>query len=659
MAEQVKRGCYLLGEYRLEPEKRLLSCREQQVHLAKRPLQVLLYLIEHHERIVSRAELLERFWDGKDVYDETLGKAVSAIRKALGDRKGDPHFIETHWAGGYRYIGPLEEQPLPSEPFTVEIERTRGIEVAIEEIECQPAVPEEKPVTQFPLPAKTLSLSAPPLSRRAMALVLALAVIVLSGFILSTARRHAASAAGETAPPRSIAVLPLRNLSGDPANDYLSDGMTESLISALSKINGLKVISRNSVFTFKGTEIDPREAGRRLGVATVLEGSLRRNGDRIRVDARLVSAADGRVLWASDTYNHALGDIFTVEDEVARGITSGLLLKLSGQQQEQVAVKPTTNAEAYQAYMRGRYFLEQRSPEGLSKARDYFEQAIRIDPSFALAYAGLAYYYCMAVWGFDPRPQELMAKGHEAAAKALALDDRLAEAHVAMGLVTRDWAQAEREYQRAIDLDPSDAEAYHRHAYSLVYLDRGDEAIADIKRAQELDPLSVVMNVDVGEILIDVRHYDQAIEALKKAIEMDPNRSYAHFDLAVAYEQKGMFREAVKEYIKNLSLIASWDPKPEWATALQQAYDTSGEEGYLRKELALLKEKPWPGSAPAMNFALIYAQLGEKDQAFEWLEKLYRDGSPVLDNVKIYPQFDSLRSDPRYADLLRRIGLPQ
>ncbi|HWP52977.1 MAG TPA: winged helix-turn-helix domain-containing protein [Pyrinomonadaceae bacterium] len=636
---------YLLNGYTLVPDERLLSNDGQPVHLPKRPFEVLLFLVENRDRFVSRAELLDRFWDGKDVYDDALRKCVGAIRKALEEQPDRPRFIETRWGVGYRYIGPLQEQIVPHETSITEIERTRGVRIVFED---------EEETHDAPHSVAAPSLNPP--RHRAKAKVIALALSVLAiGVALVTIMASRRSRANDNSrtPIHSIAVLPLRNLTGNAANDYLSDGLTESLITTLSKERDLTVISRGSAFSLKGKDLDPQEAGRLLKVAALLEGSLRQSGDKLRVNVRLVSTSNGQVVWASDSNDRQIGDIFAIQDEIARNLNAQLGLKPGGR--EQLAQRHTRNVEAYQSYLKARYSLNQRTPEGITRSIDYFQRAIALDPNYALAYAGLAEAYDKAYFFIELPPQETIAKEKAAATRALQLDDSLAEAHVAMATVyANTWglANAAREEERAIEIDPLNVEAHHNYAYRLIDLGKPDQAIAEIKRAQELDPLNIVMNIDVGEILLFARHNDEAISALRHAIEMDPARANAHWDLGNAYEAKGMYAESVAEHLEEFRLKGE---SPETIGELRKAFESAGIKGFWRQRLAQLKARP--GYLEPFLLVNIYVSLDDKDQVFAWLEKAYRDRNPFMVGLKSSPRSDILRSDPRYDDLLRRVGL--
>ena len=635
---------YLLNGYSLAPDEQLLSHNGQPVHLPKRPFQVLLFLVENRERFVSRAELLDRFWDGKDVYDDALRKCVGAIRKALEEPPDRARFIETRWGVGYRYIGPLQEQIIPYETSVTEIEKTRGVRIVVEEEEIQDA------------PQTVTAPRLNPPRQRAYVKVIALALIVLAiGVALVTIMVSRRSRANDNSRIRirSIAVLPLRNLTGNVAYDYLSDGLTESLITTLSEERDLTVISRGSAFSLKGKDLDPQEAGRLLKVAALLEGSLRQSGDKLRVNVRLVSTTDGKVVWATDSNDRQIGDLFAIQDDIARNLTAHLGLRRGDR--DQLARRRTGNVEAYQSYLKARYSLNQRTREGITKSIDYFQRAIELDPKYALAYAGLAEAYDKAYFFNELPPQETIAKEKAAATRALQLDDSLAEAHVAMATVyanTWDLANAAREEERAIEIDPLNVEAHHNYAYRLIDLCKPDQAIAEIKRAQELDPLNMVMNIDVGEILLFARHTDEAISALRHAVEMDPARANAHWDLGNAYEANGMYAESVAEHLEEFRLKGE---APETIGELRKAFESGGIKGFWRQRLAQLKARP--GYLEPFVLVNIYLSLGDKDQVFAWLEKAYRDRNPNMVSLKSAPRHDVLRSDPRYDDLMRRVGL--
>lgn len=654
MAVEVSKN-YVLEEFQLIPEKRLLSREGKQVRLASRPFQVLLYLIENRERIVTRDELLEKFWDGREVYDQALTKCVGAIRKALNDNQEKPRFIETRWAEGYRFIGQIKEELTPFEASFVEIEKFRETKLVIEETDENESQAPEK-IIPVQTPKQLSSQKQFSWKTAAIAACLILAV-VLGGFFLlrlnTTNNQNASSAQFN-----SVAVLPLKNLSNKPENEIFIDGLTESLISSLSKIEGLKVIARNSVFAFKNKDEDVRKIGQKLGVETVLEGSVRENGDKLRVEVRLVNTADGQVLWSSENYDRALGDIFEIQDDIARTVTTRLRLKLTSADARRLAKRQTNSVEAYQAYVKGRYFWKKKDSEALEKARRFFEEAIKHDPNYALAYTGLADYYYIGIWyaGFPPKEAYKAAK--RAALKAVELDPELPQSYASLShIAVADWNwMSNRKYlERAIELDPNDAHSWQGYAFALLNIaGQKEEALAAIKRAQELDPLSRSVNTDVGVMLTHLGRYDEAIAAFKNTLETDPDFNDAYWNLGRALERKGDYREAVAVFIENERRAGASEER---LAALRPSFERTGINGFWQKKIDFMKEDAKTSPPLHCWFAAVYARLGEKELAFEHLEKAYAAREPLLVNLKSEYLFDSLRSDARFKDLVSRVGL--
>src|SRR3989441_199432 len=453
----------------------------------------------------------------------------------------------------------------------------------------------------------------------------------------------------------SVAVLPLVNVSADPNTEYLSDGISDSIINSLSQFQNLKVIALSSTMRYKGRQTDPQAVGRELNVRTVLTGRLIQRGDDLTISAELVDVRDSRRLWG-EQYNRKLSDILQVQEEIAREISEKLRLRLTGEERSQLAKHYTANNEAYQAYLQGRYYFRKYTGEGLKKSIEYFEQAIKIDAAYAPAYVGLARAY--REYSSPLPPKESRQKVEWALLKALGIDDTLAEAHTLLGSIRQDdddWPIAEREFKRGIDLDPKSLEAHRYYSDYLQAIGRNDEALAEAKKALELDPLSPGPTSLVGQRLEDAGQYDQAIEQYRKAIEMDPNRAAARAKLGLAYLRKGMYEEAIVELEKARALDNSPERPGRFAN-LAYAYAASGKRDEAQKMLDELKGLAKQRYIAPVNFAIIYAGLGDKDQAFEWLEKVYKDrsGPPYL---KIDFIFDSFRSDPRFADFARRKGL--
>jgi adenylate cyclase len=466
---------------------------------------------------------------------------------------------------------------------------------------------------------------------------------------------------GETSvTEKSIAVLPFENLSQDPDNAYFADGIQEEILARLAKIGDLKVISRTSTQHYKSSPDDLPQIAKRLGVANILEGSVQKSADKVRVNVQLIRAASDAHLWA-DTFDRKLTDVFAIESEIARTIADTLQAKLTGAEQHAIVARPTENTEAYQLNLKGRYVRNKLTPEGLQKAIEYFQQAIEKDPAYALAYAGLAdSYEMLGFWGVFP-PREMWPKGKAAALKALEIDDNLAEAHVALGWVSLtydwDWPAAEKHFERALALNPASRAAYYPwYSIYLGGLGRSGEALAEAKRALDLDPVSPVMNHNLAEQLYYARRFDEAIEQCRKTLEMDPSFSLTHSLLARVYLAKGMYREAKAESENYLALTPH---NPAAVASLAYTHARAGEGSralQLLDELTALSKQRY---VPSYLFALVYAGLGEKDQAFAWLEKAYEERSGGLPYLKVNPSWDPLRGDPRFEALAAKVFTPK
>jgi TolB-like protein/DNA-binding winged helix-turn-helix (wHTH) protein/Tfp pilus assembly protein PilF len=659
MAEQFQKR-YRLGEFEIDVDKRLLKRKNKAVHLAHKPFDVLLYLIENRDRLVKRDELLEHFWDGCDVYDVNLSKCVGAIRKALGERHDSSRFIETRWAEGYRYIGPLDEEAMASLPLTdtqqsnannISVTESRPENFAADKTSALPVETLGAEPVSFTERLRQIKTSRPVLFGIFGALVL----LLISGATLMIYRFP--SRPTEKTPVRSVAVLPLKNLSGDQANEYFSDGLTESLITALSKIDGLKVISRSSVFRFKGKDVAPEEVGKILGVAAVLEGSIKRDNDYLQATVRLVSVEDGSVLWASEVYERSIGDIFALQDEIARNIAAGLRVRLSGVSEARLAKRYTDNVEAYQLYLKGRYFWNKRTIENLKKSTEYYEQAIAKDPKYALAYTGLADCYQLLAEYDATTPKEGFTKARAAATKALEIDDQLAEAHTSLAYTLSfyewDWASAEKEFKRALELNPNYITAHQWYSEYLVAMGRFDEALDENKRALQLDPTSLIVNIDLISYYYMTRQFDLAIQHSHKVIEMDPNFAYGYVFLSFSLGQKGMKQEAAEAYIKSVELFG----EVREAEELRKTLTRIGVKAMWLRRLEQVDTSAKRETFSAQWRALFYIWIGDKDKALDWLDRALERRDRWIINMKYSPEMDSLRSEPRFQDLLRRINL--
>ncbi len=460
---------------------------------------------------------------------------------------------------------------------------------------------------------------------------------------------------GQKAPIDSIAVLPFANESADPNTEYLSDGITESLINNLSQSRNLKVMSRNSVFRYKGQQPDPKLVGRELGVRAVMTGRIIQRGDTLLVSVDLVDARDNSQVWG-EQYKSRVSDLLAVQEEIAKEVSERLQLRLTGEDEKRVSKRFTEDAEAYQLYLRGRFYWSKRTEEGLNKGIEYFKQAIEKDPGYAQAYAGMADCYAILVELEGSSPKEIYPNVKAAAQKAIELDDSLAEAHTSLAAAYEyewDWPKAEEQYRRAIEMNPNYATAHHWYAAYLISRLRSDEAIREMKQAQELDPLSLIINTSLGRVLYGARQYDRAIEQLKKTIDMDSNFAEAHFQIAMVYEQKRMYAEALAEYQKAIELYQD----PTMIAWSGRIYALTGRRTDAERVLAQLNELSKQKYISPYPLATVYAALGEKDKVFEYLEKVYDERSYYVVFLNIDSIFDGLRSDARFQDLLRRIRI--
>lgn len=459
--------------------------------------------------------------------------------------------------------------------------------------------------------------------------------------------------------PPSVAVLPFVNVSPEKENEYFSDGMTEEIIDALTKVEGLRVVSRTSVFAFKGKDQDIRKIGEQLNVSHVVEGSVRKAGNRVRITAQLINIADGYHLW-SERFDREMEDVFTIQEEIAHMIVNALKIKLVRKAETPLVERSTENIKAYNLFLKGRYCWNKRTEAALKQCVNYFEQAIEIDPDYMLAYCGLADAYALlgiAEYGALP-PMEVMPKAKAAAVKALEIDNTLAEAQTTVAHVKAffdwDFTGADKEFNRAIELNPNYPFSHHWYALYLSAMERHDEAIAEEKRAQELEPLSLIINKNVGTIFYYARKYEQAIEQYKKALELDPDFARTHFFLGLAYISNSMFEEAIAEIKKAITFSGE---NTVMLALLASAIAMSGKKDEATKILKDLKKRLKRGYVPSFNLAILYMGLDEKASAFEWLEKAYQERSSWLVSLKVEPILDGLRSDPRFTALLKKVGL--
>ena len=616
-------GRLRFGVFELDLRAGELCKHGMRVRLQEQPFQVLAMLVAHPGEVVSREDLRNKLWPADTFvdFDHGLNKAVNKIREALSDSAESPRFVETVARRGYRFLAEV---------------------TVVEEAAASGTVPGPKPAARKTLvPSVRWGVTVP---------VLAL----LLGILIAWAFRS------RNGPSRirSLAVLPFESLSADASQDYFADGMTDELITNLGQISALRVISRTSVMAYKGAHKPLPQIARELNVEAVLEGTVLRSDNQVRITAQLIQAPADKHLWAK-SYEGDLRDTLALQNQVASAIAQEVRINLTPQEEAALKNAKSVNPEAYEFYLKGRYFWNKRTGEGLQRAIEYFNEAIGKDPRYAQAYAGLADSYAL-LGNADfavISPREAYPRAKAAAAKALELDNSLGEAHTSLafclGLFEWNWDAAEKEYLRAIALNPGYATAHQWHALQLSVLDRFDEAVAEMRKAENLDPLSLIISADVADVLFAARRYDDAIQQSRKAIEMDPNFAIAHYELGQALAQKRMYSPAIAE-LQKANELSGGDTT--CIAALGYAYAASGRAGEAIKLVNELKSRPNHRFSYAAHEALIYASLDDKDRAMALLEKAYAEHFDAL--ALRSPAFDALRSDPRFRDLMGRIGLP-
>jgi TolB-like protein/DNA-binding winged helix-turn-helix (wHTH) protein/Tfp pilus assembly protein PilF len=633
------------GVFEVDLRSRELRKHGLRIRLQDQPFRVLELLLKHPGELITREELQRQIWSADTLVDFELGlnTSIKRLRQALGDSAENPHFVETLPRRGYRFVFPINRDSPPlNDPAG---KRTSAIAYpGIESGETTSSPERLAPAVQIGHRARWITALS------------TLLITLLSAGGYQTARHNRATTTGLEI--NSIAVLPLENLSPDPQQEYFADGMTDELITNLAKLDAVRVISRSSVMQYKRARKPVVEIGRELNVDAVVEGTVARSGDNVRITAQLIRTALDQHLWAEE-FQGELRDPLTLQNRVAQAIAAQIRAKLTRQQM--LVANPTTiDSQAFEYYLRGRYsFSERSSKEGYNSAIRYFEMAIEKDPNYAPAYAGLASCYALGSFkGMELPTQEAWSKGATAAKKALELDDRLAEAHIAMANVhfrfDWNWPEAEREFRRGLELSPSDALGHASYSIFLGIMGRFDEAMAEAIRARELDPLSPSVSMGMSWIYSWSRRQDEAIAELRRTLQLDPNFSAAHSALVWSYEEKGMYAEAVTEELKVETLTGN---SPEQIESLRSAFAASGIRGFWEKRLEW--EKKQLNHPSYFIIARLCVRLGRTDEAFDWLEKAYRARYPNMPNIKVAALWlDPVRSDPRYADLLRRVGLP-
>jgi TolB-like protein/DNA-binding winged helix-turn-helix (wHTH) protein/Tfp pilus assembly protein PilF len=633
------------GIYELDLQSGELRKAGQRLKLQPQPFKVLAILAGRAGETVTREELQRQVW-GDELFvdfERGLNVCIQQIRGALSDDADAPRYVETLPKRGYRFLVPVEKLDAPAQ--TAPPGEPRGMSSVAVDSQQTPT-----------------GLSFHPKDKR-----IRLGVAVVSGlFVLSAllyyariSNRFPFRRAADSI--RSVAVLPFDNFSGDPEQQYFADGMTEALIAELGQIRDLRVPSRTSVMLYKRANKPLRQIARELSVDALVEGSVTRSGGRVEITVQLLDGLRDQHLWGG-TYARDSRDIPALQHELARAITSELKISFTPQEQQHLKSAAPVNADAYAAYLHGRYYWYKRTMEGFQKSIQYYEQAVAADSNYAPAYAGLADAY--ALLGSSPNdalpPNEAMPKAKAAAQKALQLDDALAEAHASFAHISMvydwNWATAEKEFKRAIEINPNYAGAHEWYAEFLSARGRESEALEEMKRARDADPLLVLMHAAVAEALYYSRRYDDVISQCQQTLELDPDYPIAHFHLGRAYMAKNMYPEAIAEYQK---AQASVGETPAIVMAIGYANAKAGNRAATQKALEQLRAQSKERYVPALYFGAIYTGLGDSNVGISWLEKAYREHSGYLIYLNVDPMADPLRSNPRFQALLRKIGITQ
>ncbi len=633
---------YRFGDFTVDADQKVLRRNGTPLPLTPKVFDMLLILVENGGRIVEKKELMNRLWPDTFVEEANLSTNILQLRKSLGDHARQPIYIETVARRGYRFIAPVATD-----------EPTRGIKGGnLDSVQTRASWDTHRD-------AGTGALARPAHRRLPAFLGIAVVLVVaLGGWLLwSRSWLRPRPSGGKV----MLAVLPFQNLTGDATQDYFSDGLTEEMITQLGNLDPdqIGVIARTSVMHYKNTQQPLDQVSRELGVQYVLEGSVRRESDRVRITTQLIQTKDQTHVWARE-YDREIIHLLPLQGEIAQKVADEIRLTLGEHKRtetDQTSFSPKDH-EAYDLYLKGLYYWNKRTIEGLQQSIEYFQRAIDKDPTYARAYVGLADSYAL-IGGYSMIAQtEFMQKARAAALRALEIDQGLTEAHTALALIVQnydwDWQTAEKEYRRAIELNPNYATAHHWYAEHLALLGRFDEALRESERARQLDPLSLIIAADNGEILYYSRQYDRAIQQFRAVQEMEP--SFGRARLVVhAYIEKGMFAEAraeVERWLRTDPNLWAW-------SELAYVCGRSDQQAQAQRALEKLQGLNRHEQMDAEGVIWAYIGMGKKDQAFQWLEKAYSQHSNALTKLKVEPAYDPLRGDPRFQDLLRRVRLAQ
>lgn len=620
------RSTYRFGPFSLEVDRRRLLRDGALVALAPKALETLIALVEQRDRVLTKDELLQRIWGDTVVEEGGLARNISVLRKALGESPDDHRYIVTVPGRGYRFVADV----------AVVGERVQEDERA-----------------RAPVPEPAVEPGAQPAPAGWWRWLLLGGAAALAAAALFYAFRSPSASATVRSPITALAVLPLNNLSGDPSQEYFADGMTEALIANLAHIRAIRVVSRTSVMRFKGASRSVPEIGQALGVDAIVEGSVQRSGARVRINVQLVHAPTDTHLWARQ-YERELTDVLKLQADVARAVVEEIQVQITAEERARLGSAGAVNVGAYQEYLLGQHYLWRLNDEDLTRAISHFDEAIRLDPGYAAAHAGLSHaWWWRGVWGAQTLKQ-VEAPSRAAAAKALQLDGELAEAHVSMGRILFgydwDWAGAGTHLRRALEIDPNNQDAHFFTGMLAMALGRFDDAVHHLERAERLDPLSAAVQSGLGRVLYRAHRFDQAIAHLNQAIDLEPQTPGNYHRLADVYEEVGRYEEALDLHRKEDGLLGR---PPGVGPAVARIHARMGNPAEARRILAMPRTAQWP----LMEAATVHAALGDNDEAFRLLSKMFEEREG-LNYIKTDPRLDRLHADPRWGGLLRRMNLP-
>jgi TolB-like protein/DNA-binding winged helix-turn-helix (wHTH) protein/tetratricopeptide (TPR) repeat protein len=663
---------YEFGEFRLDVSERILSRNGERVAVAEKAFETLCVLVKNGNHLLTKAELMKAIWPDTIVEENNLDKNISYLRRILGEMPEHPRFIETVRGRGYRFAvnkvsGESQIHPAGNPPAAraaaIAAEGDQPMSNGLPGIQSNvvslagwhQSENSDRPVAAPNIPsgdevvtrdtADAASILKPAF-RRSIAILAGVAVIV-SAIGVGVYLRSRDPAPDVT----SIAVLPFFNTSHDPAAEYLSDGITESIINDLSQTTGLKVMSRNSAFQFKDDQHDIRVIASKLGVQRIITGDITQVADKLVINVRLLDTVDSSQIWGSQ-YVRTAADVVALQNEIASDISRKLGPQLPGDK-KRFPIRYTDNPEAYQLFLKGRYHLEKHTPQDARKALRYFQDAAALDSNFAAAYAYIAYLYIGFAGAKDFPSRESNLKARENVMRSLRLDDQLSTAHEVYGFILLNFdfnfVAAEHEFLRALELDPNDASARETYGLMLGSLGKHDESLTELQKAIDINPLSASISSSYGGALVTARRYDEAVEHLKRSLELDPDFIQTHYNLAIVYQMQGNYADSVEERAR----IAEAIRDPAAAGFIRESFARGGWAGFLRD----MTEDPHAPYVPPYIKATLYAARGDKDKTLAILQKRYEEGGAGLTTLRVDPRFDPVRDDPRFAELLKRINL--